>query len=28
MLAVSVEMAGGPGAVYAARALETFDQLG
>ncbi|MFM8746111.1 MAG: carboxymuconolactone decarboxylase family protein [Aestuariivirga sp.] len=27
MLAVSVEMAGGPGAVYAAKALETFDQL-
>lgn len=28
MLAVSVEMAGGPGAVYAAKALEIFDQLG
>jgi AhpD family alkylhydroperoxidase len=28
MLAVSVEMAGGPGAVYAAKALEMFDQLG
>lgn len=27
MLAVSVEMAGGPGAVYAAKALEVFDQL-
>lgn len=27
MLAVSVEMAGGPGAVYAAKALEAFDQL-
>ena len=27
MLAVSVEMAGGPGAVYAAKALEIFDQL-
>ena len=27
MLAVSVEMSGGPGAVYAARALEAFDQL-
>ena len=28
MLAVSVEMAGGPGAIYAAKALEIFDQLG
>ena len=28
MLAVAVEMAGGPGAVYAAKALEVFDQLG
>lgn len=28
ILAVSVEMAGGPGAVYAAKALEIFDQLG
>jgi AhpD family alkylhydroperoxidase len=28
MLAVAVEMAGGPGAVYAGRALESFDQLG
>lgn len=28
MLAVAVEMAGGPGAVYAAKALEAFDQLG
>jgi len=28
MLAVSIEMAGGPGAVYAAKALEVFDQLG
>ncbi len=27
MLAVAVEMAGGPGAVYAARAVEVFDQL-
>ncbi len=27
MLAVAVEMAGGPGAVYSARALEIFDQL-
>lgn len=27
MLAVSVEMSGGPGAVYAGRALEAFDQL-
>ena len=27
MLAVSVEMAGGPGAVYAAKALEAFDEL-
>lgn len=27
MLAVAVEMAGGPGAVYAAKALEIFDQL-
>lgn len=27
MLAVSVEMAGGPGAVYAAKAVEIFDQL-
>lgn len=27
MLAVAVEMAGGPGAVYAAKALEVFDQL-
>lgn len=27
MLAVTVEMAGGPGAVYAAKALEIFDQL-
>ena len=27
MLAVAVEMAGGPGAVYAAKALECFDQL-
>ena len=27
MLAVSVEMAGGPGAVYAAKALEIFDDL-
>ena len=28
MLAVSVEMAGGPGAVYAARAIAAFDELG
>ena len=28
LLAVSVEMAGGPGAVYAAKALEVFDDLG
>jgi AhpD family alkylhydroperoxidase len=28
MLSVAVEMAGGPGAVYAAKALEAFDQLG
>lgn len=27
MLAVSIEMAGGPGAVYAAKALEAFDEL-
>ena len=27
MLAVSVEMAGGPGAVYAAKALACFDEL-
>jgi AhpD family alkylhydroperoxidase len=27
MLAVAVEMAGGPGAVYAAKALECFDEL-
>jgi AhpD family alkylhydroperoxidase len=27
MLAVSVEMSGGPGAVYAAKALEAFDEL-
>ena len=27
MLAVSVELAGGPGAVYAGKALEKFDQL-
>ena len=27
MLAVSVEMAGGPGAVYAAKAVEIFDDL-
>lgn len=27
MLAVAVEMAGGPGAVYAAKALEAFDGL-
>lgn len=27
MLAVAIEMAGGPGAVYAAKALETFDEL-
>ncbi|MCB1379034.1 MAG: carboxymuconolactone decarboxylase family protein [Alphaproteobacteria bacterium] len=27
MLAVSVEMSGGPGAVYAGRALECFDGL-
>lgn len=27
MLAVAVEMAGGPGAVYAARALACFDEL-
>lgn len=27
MLAVSVEMAGGPGAVYAAKALAIYDQL-
>jgi AhpD family alkylhydroperoxidase len=27
MLAVAVEMAGGPGAVYAAKALEAFDDL-
>ena len=27
MLAVSVEMAGGPGAVYAAKALQIYDQL-
>ena len=28
MLAVAVEMAGGPGTVYAAKALEVFDELG
>lgn len=28
MLAVAVEMSGGPGAVYAAKALEAFDRLG
>ena len=28
MLAVAVEMAGGPGAVYAAKALEAYDGLG
>ena len=28
MLAVSVEMAGGPGAVYAAKAIACFDELG
>lgn len=28
MLAVAIEMSGGPGAVYAGRALESFDQLG
>jgi AhpD family alkylhydroperoxidase len=27
MLAVAVEMSGGPGAVYAAKALECFDEL-
>jgi AhpD family alkylhydroperoxidase len=27
MLAVAVEMAGGPGAVYAAKAVELFDDL-
>ena len=27
MLAVSVEMAGGPGAVYAAKAIAYFDEL-
>lgn len=27
MLAVAIEMAGGPGAVYAAKALEAFDDL-
>ena len=27
MLAVAVEMAGGPGAVYAAKALKAYDQL-
>ena len=27
MLAVSIEMAGGPGAVYAAKALQAFDEL-
>ena len=27
MLAVAVEMAGGPGAVYAAKALACFDEL-
>ncbi len=27
MLAVSVEMAGGPGAVYAAKALAAFDEM-
>ncbi len=27
VLAVSIEMAGGPGAVYAAKALEAFDEL-
>jgi AhpD family alkylhydroperoxidase len=27
MLAVAVEMSGGPGAVYAAKALEAYDQL-
>jgi AhpD family alkylhydroperoxidase len=27
LMAVSVEMAGGPGAVYAAKAIEFFDQL-
>lgn len=28
MLAVAIEMSGGPGAVYAAKAIEAFDQLG
>lgn len=28
MLAVAVELAGGPGAVYGGRALECFDELG
>ena len=28
MLAVAVEMAGGPGAVYASKALACFDELG
>ncbi|MDA9448348.1 carboxymuconolactone decarboxylase family protein [Bradyrhizobium sp. CCBAU 21360] len=28
MLAVAVEMAGGPGAVYASKALQAFDELG
>ncbi len=28
MLAVAVEMAGGPGAVYAAKALQVYDDLG
>jgi AhpD family alkylhydroperoxidase len=27
ILAVSVEMSGGPGAVYAAKALATFDEM-
>ena len=27
MLAVAIEMAGGPGAVYAAKALKVFDEL-
>jgi len=27
LLAVAVEMSGGPGVVYAAKALETFDEL-
>ena len=27
LLAVAVEMAGGPGSVYAARALEAFDEM-